>query len=304
MASSPVPIDAIPNEILLGILDGLSTRDLLPLAQVSRHFMAAVLRILDHRLTQASRLPDQRLILECYHPSAKISTPYFFCDYLYTSPLEVGGTEEEAGDGRGLSTLNSLYSRFRPVVQEENRRARLRYPTQAQAAVQAGSQDDAGPSQPRPEPERPAHDIAFDDGELFSQLCTVANLVKVGPKRGLFLSHVNISDAVIRVWRHWLAEQAVRTQAGAVEGHLDDGILWADSRTRNVGLRFRVVEHEVAPQHGAPVLVGADEDLPVAYRLEYDELLVRTNQLLLMVEKSEEQEVATSGKAIVIASLE
>jgi hypothetical protein len=33
------------------------------------------------------------------------------------------------------------------------------------------------------------------------------------------------------------------------------------------------------------------------------ELLVRTSQLLLMVEKSEAQEVTHSGKAIVIASV-
>lgn len=36
---------------------------------------------------------------------------------------------------------------------------------------------------------------------------------------------------------------------------------------------------------------------------QYAELLVRTNQLLLHVEESQDQEVSHTGKAIVIASL-
>ncbi len=81
-------------------------------------------------------------------------------------------------------------------------------------------------------------------------------------------------------------------------------ILWANARTRNVGLRLRVIERSIAPQQSGPILVGSEEDFPVEYRLEYEELVVRTNQLLLMVEKGEAQEHATSGKAIVIASID
>lgn len=131
----------------------------------------------------------------------------------------------------------------------------------------------------------------LDEGELFSQLCTVTNLVKMGPKPGLFLSHVNIGDGLIRVWRDWLAAQA-RTSAPAP-------ILWADAR-QTVGVRFRVTERE---QTGlaAALLVEVSDEMPVAYRLEFDEVVVRAGRLLLMAEKSEQQEVTTSGKAIVIA---
>jgi hypothetical protein len=44
-------------------------------------------------------------------------------------------------------------------------------------------------------------------------------------------------------------------------------------------------------------------EFPVAYRLEFKELVVRAGRLLLAVEASEKQEVTTSGKAIVIASI-
>ncbi len=280
---------------------------MLALAEVNRRFLSAAVRLLHFRLTQASALPDHRLILECYHPIAKISTPYLYCDYLYTEQLGSGDVAEASSQTAlpGLVGLQGMYSHFRPVVQEENRRARFRYPTQTQAQSEAGGQ--SSESQAHPEVELASHDIVLDEGELFSQLCTVTNLVKVGPKRGLFYSHVNISDSVVRIWRDWLATQATRvlrdrSRASTSSEPRDDIILWTNHQTRNVGLRFRVIEREAFP--GAPLLVGANEDAPVSYRLQYEELLVRTNQLLLAVEQSEAQEVATSGKAIVIASVD
>jgi hypothetical protein len=170
-------------------------------------------------------------------------------------------------------------------VQEENQRGRRRYPRQQQQAQSPNLSE---------EPERPSHDVFLDEGELFSQLCTVTNLVKVGPKPGLFLSHVNINDGVIRVWRDWLAAQAASPNSKAP-------ILWVDM-AQHVGLRFRVAEKEYAWER-LPILLSPDDEPPVAYRLEFEELVVRTSQLLLMVEKSEVQEVTTSGKAIVIASI-
>lgn len=135
--------------------------------------------------------------------------------------------------------------------------------------------------------------IHLDDGEMFSQLCTVTNLVKTGPRRGLFLSHVNINDGVVRVFRRWLAARA----AGDED---TDPILWVD-RNKTVGLKFGVREN--ADERRPAIWSEADEDLPVSYTLVYEEVLVRTSRLLLNVEKSEDQEVASTGKAIVIASL-
>lgn len=132
---------------------------------------------------------------------------------------------------------------------------------------------------------------------MFSQLCCVTNMVKGSPRRGLFLSHVNINDGVVRVFRRWLRERA------SGNGDAREDILWTD-RQRNVGLRFKVRE-DVGARAGPAIWTqkDEDEDLPVSYELEYQELVVRTSQLLINVEKAEDQEVAQTGKAIVIASL-
>lgn len=201
-------------------------------------------------------------------------------------------------------------------MQEENRRPRRRYPVrpQRQTGAQDGTQEDQSGASGSgsanglsAEIEAPVHDVFLDESELFSQLCTVTNLVKVGPKPGLFLSHVNVGDGLIRVWRQWLSVQAARCVAGAETTGAGAGsdsadrehILWADA-AKQVGLRFRVCEKSDGPR---PVLALSDEDLPVSYTLEYEELLVRTTQLLLSVEKSNVQEVTSSGKAVVIASI-
>jgi len=300
------------------------------------------------RLLRAVNLPGLRLILECFHPSASLSTPYLYCDYLYTDSFQnhngVSADTSSAGarsnysdddyalnqqSGRGIS-LGSIYTHFRPVVQEENRRPRARYATQNSLQTQAqGMQGvnasgegngESGLIEERP----PFQDVYLDENVLWTQLRAYTNLVKIGPKPGLFLSHVNVSEGIIRVWRDWLAFQSAEGRAepgDMADGVVDNGqgedlgpattsrasertrqpVLWADG-ARNVGLRFRVAKKDMGmSQSQRPILVEADYEPPVSYRLEFEELLVRSPQLLLAAEKSEEQEVATSGKALIIA---
>lgn len=261
----------------------MTTLQLLPAARINRRFHDLALRIIHTRLTDAAWLPDHELIFECYHPSAKISTPYLHCDYLGTDGLE-GYTEDEEKQ-LTLSQMHNLYSRFRPVVQEENRRGRARYPT-ASGSAQA-VEDDLMASV----------SVHLDDGEMFSQLCAVTNLVKTGPRRGLFLSHVNVNDGVVRVFRRWLAAKTATDAEGASD---EDPILWTD-RHKTVGIKFRVQQDNADMRR--PTLWADDDDPPVAYTLVYEELLIRTSELLLEVEKSEAQEVTSTGKAIIIASL-
>ena len=300
-----------PTQILISILSFLPSRSLLALATVSRRFSSAILRILRLRLVRTASLPDHRLILECYHPSAKLSTPYLYCDYLSTDGIGEAGAGEDS-PGLTLAGLGSAYSHFRLVKQDENRRGRRRYPRRGVQGQQAQTQDVTGEAQgssssssnPAPPshelPDQPFEDVFMEQGEMFSQLCTVTNLVKVGPKPGLFLSHVNVGDGLIRLWRNWLAAQAAdRTEAAGTTSATP--ILWADT-AQTVGVRFRVEERDAMGWEMLPVLMAPDEEMPVAYRLEFDELVVRAGRLLLMVEASERQEVTTSGKAIVIAS--
>jgi len=310
-AARPNPCDYLltpPTQILISILSFLPSRSLLALATVSRRFSSAILRILRLRLVQTASLPDHRLILECYHPSAKLSTPYLYCDYLSTDGIGEAGAGEDS-PGLTLAGLGSAYSHFRPVKQDENRRGRRRYPRRGVQGQQAHTQDLTGEvqgsSSSNPAPpshelaDQPFEDVFMEQGEMFSQLCTVTNLVKVGPKPGLFLSHVNVGDGLIRLWRNWLAAQAADRTGAA--GTSATPILWADT-AQTVGVRFRVEERDAMGWEMLPVLMAPDEEMPVAYRLEFDELVVRAGRLLLMVEASERQEVTTSGKAIVIAS--
>ncbi|KAI0458618.1 F-box domain-containing protein, variant [Xylaria acuta] len=285
MAESADSFDSLPNELIINVLDSLPTRSLLLLAAVSRRLRGLVGRLYYYRLVEATVLQGRELILECYHPSDRISTPSLFCKYLATDGLSEAGEDADIGD------LNQLYSRFKPFLGDENRRPRARWPT---TRVIEGIEE--------PLAEVTSYDVNLEAGELFTQLCAVTNLVKVGPRRGLFLSIDNVTDGVIRVWRDWLREQAERstTEQQQVGQRCpdDSSILWVDT-SKNVGVKFRVLSRE---ESQTPLLLSQDEDPPVSYTLEYQELIVRTNKLLLTLETSETQQIAHAGKAIIIAS--
>ncbi|KAI1153911.1 F-box domain-containing protein, variant [Nemania diffusa] len=285
MAHNTTSIDSLPNELIINAFDSLPTRSLLPLAAVSRRFRGLVGRLHYYRLVETTILQGRELLLECYQPSDRLSTPSLFCKYLGTNGLS------EAGEDANMDDLNHLYSRFKPFLGDENRRPRARRPT---TKVIEGTEE--------PLTQVPSYDVNLDAGDLFTQLCTVTNLVKIGPRRGLFLRVDNVSDGVIRVWRDWLREQAERSateQQREGEKYPDDSsILWIGS-SKDVGVRFRVLAKE---EGQTPLLLRQNEDPPVSYTLEYQELLVRTNKLLLTLETSEAEQIAHAGKAIVIAS--
>ncbi|MCJ1334153.1 hypothetical protein MMC10_010860 [Thelotrema lepadinum] len=211
---------------------------------------------------------DHKLILECFHPAMKFRDPYFYCDYLGTPGLsdtsEGQGLvyHDEENIGR-LGKLGGLYSRFRPIKPEEEHRVFLRRPGDLPGQ--------SGLSLLVPHPPPPghqseglvSHNINLDTDEPFSQLCVVTNLVKVGPRRGVFLNFVNISDGLVRVMRPWLAKRAHPAD------HEDEGTrtLWLDNQS-NVGLRVRVTEKNW--RKAAPVLLHRDEDPAVSYFVEYE----------------------------------
>jgi hypothetical protein len=218
-----------------------------------------------------AQLKDRTLLLECYHPSTKLSTPSLNCEYLGTHELESADESSEADiyadlkDSKvgQLGRLAALYSHFRPLKPEAERRTIRRHPAGGSFILAANDLVDD-------HDQFVCQNIHLEGHELFSQLCTVTNVVKPGP-RGLLLGCVNISDGITRVWRHWLAEQA-RSKPEDVPGSIsvDTGrkerLLWADKH-KSVGLRMRVVERDDGT---APILVGKDEDEPVSYTLQYE----------------------------------
>jgi hypothetical protein len=147
-------------------------------------------------------------------------------------------------------------------------------------------------------------------------LQSVVNVVKTGPKKDLFLSCVTIGEGLVRVWRDWLKERAegVAKRKGEEE-EIEKRLLWSDTQ-RHVGLRLRVNERQ---DERVPVFVSRDEDPNVGYMLQYEgmcrllsvnmrdtykstELVVRSSQLLLMMEDSLDRDIGNTGKAIVIVS--
>ena len=245
------------SKVLIQILSPFPTRELLPLASVSRRFAGVVGRLHYSRLHEAALLEEHEMAFEYYRPSLKISAPTLFCEYLGTDGLEA------AGEGARFGDMNALYTRFRPYISHSHTRTSARYPTRRGVGSASGGAESA-PGTEVMSIEPPTHDIFLEAGEGFSQLCTVANLIKISPIRSLFLSISNIADTWVRVQREWLEKQATRLvdDPGRARRLEDESVLWTTDKT--VGMRFRVTEKD---DPRAPVLVDADESPPASYTL-------------------------------------
>ncbi|KAF7508832.1 hypothetical protein GJ744_008709 [Endocarpon pusillum] len=317
----PCSIHSLPNEILIQILTPFLVRSLLSIAPTSPRFSSLILRILHYRLLLAASLGSYKLILEAYHPTRKYSEPYLFCTYLSTPGLS--STHEGEGSfykhttvGGQFSTLNQLYSFFRP----ERPGVEGNVPKRPYPAGGTGSQADPSSSS---EPiftndgdggnQKIEHIINLDSHELFSQFCTIANLVTIGPRRGLFLSVVTVEDKVMRVYRDWLEERAgasreeekrksknkQRQEAATEATNFDPtiegtelqeqeheqardigsspSILWTDDK-RNVGLLVTIKDRKWRAGAG-PLLVSADEEQPASYSIEIKGVSSRPTQI-------------------------
>lgn len=146
--------------------------------------------------------------------------------------------------------MSDLYSSFRPVIADEERG----HPRRGVGRSSNWSEQDGA-----------MEHTNLEDGVLFSQLCTIVNLVKTGPKPGLFVSHVNMTDSILRVWRIWMAEMADRRADDHPESLDDPAILWLGNRN-DIGIRFTV---HPGPMARMPV-ISAPEDLPpISYKLYF-----------------------------------
>ena len=258
----------LPNEILVSVLTPFLTADLLPLTTVCRRFHSVILRILHYRLLLAASLPEYKLILEAYHPSKRYFDPYLFCTYLGTDGLSSKHEGEGslyadcATEAGRFAKMGTVYSRFRPerpgvAGQMPLRRIAGAAPAQSQAGItNQPIYDNAGDGGNK----KVMHTINLDAEELFGQFCAYSSLVRLGPRRGVFLSTVPIVEprqGTMRVWKEWLCEQARELRRQEVEGLIsqpeversstmasanvgqDQSIMWTDYR-RNVGLKVAV----------------------------------------------------------------
>lgn len=270
------------QKLLLHCLSPFPTRSLLPLNVVCYRFHDLVLRIVHARLLHATSLENHKLILECYHPSSKYTEPSLFCNYLGTpglsNQIEGNGSiyEESSGVGR-LGKVGKMYSRFRPTRHPEKRVIRS-HP--AGDVVGSNTFPSSAVSQPSLN-DVVTHTVSLDSHELFSQLCVVANLVRIEPRKGIFLSCVDVTEGVVRVWRDWLEEMARATVIGPTAAHScsDEGqdirgfgneterVIWVDS-LKNVGIRVWVKEKNW--RRDTPILMHRDDDPVVSYSVEFE----------------------------------
>jgi hypothetical protein len=278
-------------QILVSVLTPFPTQNLLLLVLVSRRFHSIILRILHLRLLLAAELREYKLILEAYHPSRKFTEPYLFCTYLGTDGLSSKYEDPyescDGAEGR-LAKLGSLYSRFRPEspgITGSMPLRRVAGAAPAQWSVGTTSQPiygnwgDGGSK-------KVLHTLSLDTDELFGQLCAYAQLVRLGPRRGVFLSTVQIvksGEGVIRVWREWLQDRAEdlkqqeEEQGGGdldktpttscplvgVDVGVDKSILWTDFK-RNIGLRVAV--RNTWKRCG--IAAYSSDDLPLSFSIE------------------------------------
>lgn len=272
---------------MLDILYTFGTLPLLNLRSVNHHIQNLVIRIVHERLLLAASLPDRKLILECYHPSAQFTEPYVFCEYLGTPGLSRDiaghGSIYNHADGNACpGALRNLYSTFRPSRKTpEPRLVRSSHPA---GDVPGSRTSDANSSKSRDPTEPVTRIISLDSHENFSQLCVDTSLVQIGARRGIFLGLRNIVEKKsIRLFRQWLKEMALgaETASSASCGGSSDGltsfekgssgaseVLWVDERTKVAGLKLKVQEKKW--RRDVPILRGKDEDPPVSYSLGLD----------------------------------
>lgn len=297
----------IPSEILVSILSSFPTQALLPLVLVDHKFHSTILRILHFRLLLAAALPEYKIILEAYHPSRRNTEPYLFCAYLGTDGLsskhEGEGSLYEDCDGIAgrLGKLGQLYSRFRPESPGVEGSMPLRRiagatPVQASGSTTQPIYKNDGDGGTK----KITHSLNIDSNELFTQFCAYASLVRLGPRRGVFLSTVHIvesGEGVMRVWREWLQHRAAETKKLEEENDVlertptdikpsiadDKSVIWTNYK-RNTGLR--VVVRDTQRRSTSTEDESAD-DLPLTFAVEIKGMAFLNFGILLALHTSD-----------------
>lgn len=228
----------------------------------------------------------------------------------------------EGAVGGRLERLSGLYSRFRPEYPAEEGKMPIRRiagaapnlasntaatdwlqtnqpsfdPRPAGRMIPSISTDETqGPMQTQPifgnqgdgGARKVIYTINLDADELFGQFCIAGSLVKLGPRRGVFLSTVPIVEdkqGYIRVFRSRLlsiAKKLVEMEQNPAEIPLtktstdlrpedivhDPSILWTSNAQKNVGLRLAVREKPIAGIEQRS-LDDEKDDIPVSFDVE------------------------------------
>ena len=253
---------------------------LLQTRSVCHRFQNLIIRIIHGRLLCAASLTDRKVILECYHPSAKYTEPYLYCDYLGTPGLSDEVEDQDSiydiADHQAAKEeiLPRLYSHFRPTRKDPDLKTYGSHP----AGDVPGSRTSKVANRVR-EPfdkNTVTQKVSLEAHELFTQLCFLVAVAQTRSHQHFFLSVENILDKTQRIFRDWLAERAEALEehrnnaSSTITNEPDfetDDMLWID-QNKTVGLKVRVKERK--GRKDLPILIHKDEDQAISYSLEIE----------------------------------
>jgi hypothetical protein len=243
--------------------------------------------MLHHRLWTATALADHKIQLECYHPSAKYTTPWWFCEYLGTEGLGNTRKSEDSlyadvpATGR-LGRLAGLYSHFLPT-EAKDRRVPMPHP-----AGEIPGHSNTSTMYPTSLPGELLQDtvsqiVSLDTNERFSQLCVVANLVRIGKSINWLINSVTLGEGVVRIFRDKMPttdgygsyqvnqdpvseSSSCQRRNWPKEDIGEERMLWIDD-SQTTGLKVRVTEQK--SNKVQPLLFKEDDEVAVSYRVEY-----------------------------------
>ena len=130
--------------------------------------------------------------------------------------------------------------------------------------------------------------VRLESHENFSQLIFSASLVKLGPRKGMFLDIADVVERkTMRVFRDWLSQQnqlregrlkRQESDLNDVDDEIDANVedrelVWVDEEKKIARLKIEV--KEMRWRKDSPILVMRDEDLAVSYSLEIKGTLSR-----------------------------
>ncbi|CAK1363801.1 hypothetical protein CB0940_04196 [Cercospora beticola] len=324
----PCGIFALPNEILLNILSGFPSKELIHFSTTNRHFHSLVVRLLHRRLQTAASLDGYTLYLECGPPAAKWTLQKVLCTALGTGDMQDLSNDIEQGNKQVgiIGRMGRLRSRFRPVTKEPDW---LSIPRPHPAGDIPGSRTyvpaEAAAAKLRDAGNAVTRTIGIDADCLFSQLETFAFLGRREGTLGIMCNIVEVCRGTIRVWREWLSKQCESKQwtdgeqiaiiheddAGnrkarsesisyISDPHKDSSILWLNTGAYESGIKFRVKEQKW--RRDQPLFASSSYEIPVSYVVELEEVIISTSRLLLNLEAAQGRQIDGTGRALVFGS--
>ncbi|KAK6506664.1 hypothetical protein TWF481_005123 [Arthrobotrys musiformis] len=255
--------DHLPRELIEEILSLMPTRSLVQVSGTSKLIHDIATYILSRRLRHTLHIEGYKLIFECYAADDQFNHPFNHCEYTGThvgAENTAAATKKfqkvpyftEDDDEEECNPLAKLYSHFTPRT----------FNTEAPT---------------------PSTTVTIDSGDIFTQICASASLIKLSGSshNGGVQSVIPVCESFFRVKRDWLDSACEKS------GKQETPMTWV-GMGENMGLRLNITGRKVVGPAVSGGVRGRDqEDEAVEYGVEYEGMVIRASYLLEMVEKKQ-----------------